>query len=577
MELIPKDFPDGKELVEEGKKLAATIEIGQNGFDLYRDGSFLEWFLNEQFSDNIIFFPQLGLKTLDEQVEGIKSLHIEFKKRDIDIGMMFVTASLLNGLPFDARERVPSGTSYVYNGVEDYKKVATAAPILVAFGDYAVGSPNSVENVVNALTAGCPALGTLSQFSWRFPYWDDDVTQIVETVKSMGIVAGKREEMVEMSSYLGDGIPSAFIDHASMVGYTLVEQYVAEKLCGAAYSMGMGGLMNNIISKCATWLAINEAGKLDEESSVIGHFEGNTIDVTEDTAFNYGLVVSDFILFAILERKYKTGAVYTPKPVTEAIRVPTVTEVVDATAACHGALKRIKEIEDANTFDDTAILELKDTLVKGGGQFFDNTMNGLSELGVDIEDPAQILFALKKLGASGLEQRFSSGKKDTSRHWGFVPIHITDKQKRYDELVENYLQDIKNQRLGDHLKGKSIIVASGDSHEFAVYVIKNVLDRLGVKIINGGKERDPEYLLHLAEELRIENIAISLHNGQCVDWVKTFIEQAETRKQTIRLFVGGVLNTMLDSSSEPVDAVSILKEYNAIPCKNVVELVRKLS
>ncbi len=575
--LIPDNLPDGMELVEEGRQIGQTFQIGQNGFDLNRDTSFFEWYLTEQFSDNIIFFPQLGLKTLDEQVEGIKKLHEEFQKREIDIGMMFVTASLLNGLPFNARESVPSGTSYVYSGLEDYEKISKAAPLLVAFGDYAVGSPNSVENVTNALNAGCPGAGTLSQFSWRFPYWDDDTTQIIETVKSMGIIAAKRDEMIELSSYLGDGIPSSFIDHASMVGYTLVEQYVANKLCGATYRMGMGGLMNNIVSKCATWLAINEAGKLDDDSSVIGHFEGNTIDVTKDTAYNYGLVVGDFIPFAILERKYKTGAVYTPKPVTEALRVPTVEEVVDATAACHGALKRVEEMEASSLFDDSKILELKDKLVVKGKQFFENTINGLSDLGINIEDPAQILMALKRLGAAELEERFGSGERDSSHFRGFVPTTMTEKQKLYNEMIESALTTINDENLANNVKGKAIVVGSGDTHEFAVYVMTNVLIRIGARVIEGGTERDPEYLLDLAERENASSIAISLHNGQCVDWVKTFIERKELRNQEVRLFVGGVLNTMVDSSSEPIDASGILQEIGVLPCDDVVELVRNLS
>ena len=430
--------------------------------------------------------------------------------------------------------------------------------------------------MTNALTAGCFGVGTLSQFSWRFPYWDDEVGQIAETVKSMGIIAAKRNEMASVGSYAEDGIPSTFIDHASLVGYTLIEQYITETLCGAAYTVGFGGLMSNIVDKFACMLAINEAARIDEFSPVIDHVEGNTIEVSKDMAANYGLVVSDFMIFALLERKYKTGAMYTPKPVSEAIRVPTVEEVIDAAAACKASMPRVLEIEDANLFDDTQILELKDKLVINGKKFYDNAMNGLADMGVDIEDPVQMLLALRRLGAEQLEMKFNPGKKDSSQYRGFMSTALTAKQKKYESQVEDTLALLKDADLMDAVKGKKIVVRSADTHQFALFVMSEVLNRLGAKVINAGVDRDPEHLLDLAAQEKTSLIAVSIHNGQCVDWVKTFTENNMTRHQNAQLYVGGVLNTMLDSSSEPVDATDILKEIGATPCADVIELIRMI-
>lgn len=571
--LLPGELPDGKSILEEGRKIGKSIKIGQNGFDLHRNQSFIEWYITEQASDNIILFPDLGLKNIDEQVEGLKLLYERSKVRGVELGMVYVTASLLNGIPFEAREKVPTGASYVYNGLEDYQRVATAAPIFVSFGDYAVGCPNSVENVCNALAAGCIGVGTLSQFAWKFPYWQDEISQITETVKSMGILAAKRDEFVGLGSYIGDGIGSGFIDHASMVGYTLVEQYVAEKLCGVSYSMGLGGLMPNIISKCATWLAINETCRLDEFSPVIAHYEGNTIEVTHDAAHNYALVVGDFIPFALLERKYKTGALYVPKPVTEAMRVPTVDEVVDVLIACQGVMVRIQEFEDAGLFDDTEILKQKDRLVKNGRQFFDNIMNGLLDLRVNIEDPVQILLALRRLGAAELERRYTPGEKNQALYRGFNPVMKTSCQYNHEETVRKTVSLLEAEGLAEAIRGKSIITAAADTHQYALFIISEVLTRVGARVINAGIDQDPEDILSIAKQENVRHIAISLHNGQCVDWVKTFIESKTADDQDFCLYVGGVLNTFIDSSSEPVDATELLTEAGAITCDNVIELV----
>lgn len=575
--MFPKNLPNSKELLAEGKRIAAGIEIGKNGFEIHRGQSFFDWYFNQIVEGQIIFMPQLGLKSVDDQEEGLKRLYEGYQEVGIDLGIVLIIASMLNGVPFQARENMPSGTSYVYDGLKDYKRICQSSPVFAVIGDFAVGSPNSVENVTNALISGCFGVGTLSQFSWRFPYWHDEVVQIAETVKSMGIIAAKRDEMASLGSYLGDGIPSAFVDHASIVGYTLIEQYISEKLCGAAYTASLGGLMSNVVDKYATMLALNEVAKLDEFSPVIDHIEGNTIEVTsQNIDANYGLVISDFILFALLERKYKTGAMYTPKPVSEALRVPTVDEIVDVAGACKASMNRVLEIEGANMFDDTEILKLKDKLVINGKKFYDNAMNGLSDMGVDIEDPVQMLLALRQMGAEELEAKFNPGEKKQSRFRGFVPTALTAKQERYENLVGETLARISEANLDGAARDKTIVIGSADTHQFALFVMSEVLNTVGARVINAGVDNDPEHLLELAAKEGTSLVAVSIHNGQCVDWVKTFMELNMAAHQEARLFVGGTLNTMIDSCPEPVDATEILIETGAIPCRNILELLRNL-
>jgi len=233
-ELIPKGLPKGMDLVEEGKKIGETIRIGTTAFEKERNMSFEEWWLNETVEGNIKLFPQMGLRTIDEHVEATGKLYEECRKRGLDFGAMYVTSSVVNGLPDDVRGKAPRGTSFIYESPEDYKRIMQAAPIFVAFADHVVGCPNSVENATNALNAGGVAMGTFSQFSWKYPCWDDDVGQIAETLKAVGILASKRDNFANLGSYIGDGVAGSFLDHASDVGYALLEQYIVDKLCGAA-------------------------------------------------------------------------------------------------------------------------------------------------------------------------------------------------------------------------------------------------------------------------------------------------------------------------------------------------------
>lgn len=576
-ELIPEDLPKGKELVEEGKKIGASLEIATSGYERERKRDFFQWRIDEAKKGSINFFPQMGLSTVDEQVEATKKLYEEFQKRGIDINIMLVTSSTVNGLPPDLREKAPKGTSFILNELEDFKRIIQASPAMPLFGDNMVGTPNSVNNAKNILSAGGLAMGTLSQFTWDYPYWDDDVGQVVETVKALGIIASKYDIGSSIGSYVGDGTSSSFLDHASEVGYCLLEQYVVEELCGARYAISLGGLMSNIPAKMATWLAINDALRKGEVP-VIAHIEGNTIEPGEDCAANYGLVLSDFMPYALIERKYKTGAIYTAKPVTEALQVPTLEEIIDVAAACAASLPRVNEIEEAGLFDDTEIIKLKNVLMDNGKKFFKNILKGLADdWGVNVKDPVQVLLAVRRLKGAKLEELYHPGKRDSSRYRGIVPYSMTDLIQMMDPFVEFSSETIRAEKLGDAIKDKKIVVGSADTHEFGLYVLDKVLNAFGAKVLNAGVDLDAEEVLDLASDEGTPFVAMSTHNGQCLDWGKRFVETAKSRNQEAKLFMGGVLNAILEGAAEPVDVKDKLSALGIVPCNDAVDIAKELA
>jgi len=336
-------------------------------------------------------------------------------------------------------------------------------------------------------------------------------------------------------------------------------------------------LIGHLPSKLATWLAIFEAGKAESFDPVVGHYEGNTVDVTEDTAANWGILLGDFIPFAVMERRYRTGAFYNPKPVTEALRVPTLDEIIDAAVACNAAMPRVLEIEEAGIFDDTEILKLRDVLVENGRKFFENILKGLPDMGVDIQDPLQIMLAITRLGGGKLEEMFHPGERDSSRYRGFVPFAVTDLFKKSDPLANTYIETARDEGLGGAVEGRKIIVGSADTHEFGLYVLSRVVNEVGGKAVSGGVELDPEQVLDLASKEGTPYIAISIHNGQCVGWGEQLMREAMRRNQEIQVFMGGTLNTMEESCTEPVDATEKLIELGITPCENPLDMARKMA
>ena len=82
--LIPKDLPDGREILEQGRKIGPSITAGRSR--LVRDSKFdnyLEYFKDHKERREISWFSNVGLATIEEEVEGIKELQQWCKKLNI--------------------------------------------------------------------------------------------------------------------------------------------------------------------------------------------------------------------------------------------------------------------------------------------------------------------------------------------------------------------------------------------------------------------------------------------------------------------------------------------------------------
>ncbi len=579
-DLIPKDLPKGKQILEKGRKTGNGFEMGVSTFQSERGCDLHGWRHQNTAAGNVLFVAQMGLATVKEQVEAMKELYARCKERGTDVGVMIVTSNWVNGLPQgDLRSKAPKGTSFILDGAEDFQKIAQACPIMPLFADNMVGTPNSVSNAINALKAGAPGLGTMSQFTWNYPYWHDDVGQVTATVEALGVLASKREQGAGIGSYMGDGTSAGFIDHASEVGYCLLEQYVVEKLCGARYMTGLGGLIAHIPSKMATWLASHEAlrAAAGPDDIVMVHVEGNTLEVSEDAQSNYGLVLADFLPYAILERKHKTGAFYSAKPVMEAVRVPNVTEIADVVLACAAGLRKVPEFEEAKIFNESAINKLKRILVVNGRKFYRNILKGLPELGVDINDPLQLLLAVRRLGGAKLEQMYHPGERDPRKYRGIVPFAPTDLIMMQQMITDFTVDAIRNEKLGDAISGKKIVAGSTDTHEFGLYVLEGVLNAFGASVVHAGVDQDAEQILDVAYKEGTPYIAVSTHNGQCLEWGTNLVEESRRRRQPVTVFMGGVLITIVVGVSEPIDVTDQLSALGIKTCEDINALFKYMA
>ena len=573
-ELIPKGLPKGKDVIQEGRNIGKTIEVGVSAFCREKNVRSITDYKQMRAEKGLITWHMImGLPSVGEQVEALKDIYQWGKETGIEIDIGQIIPDTRMGLPPEMWDKAPKGSSFMLEEPEDWVRIAQAAPIQLVCADSHIGSPASVRNTANAVRAGTGYVGSFAQFIYTYPYWRDDVAQVVEVIKAVGILAEKRKDNIIAHSYTGSGIPGLLMDCASRVGYARLEKYIVDELCGAKYSIGFGGLASNIPVKIATWLALHDILKSDHPG--VTFIYGNTIDVTEHAGSNYAVYTAELIPLILTEQIYKTGAAMLLIPVKEMVRVPTKDEIKDIFTV--GNVAQVKAKDYQKMLDFSYVNEMRSLLVDKGNQFYENIKRGLPELGVDIADPVQITLALRRLGAAKLEELFHPGKRDSSLPNGISPFVPTELMRMSVNSRDEALKKIYSEQLADVIRGRKIVVASTDWHAFALYVISSIFENLGVKVINGGVDLDPEEILDLASEAATPYIVMTTHNGLCLDYGTHLMEVAKQRNQQVEVFMGGRLNAIVEGSTEPIDVSDRLIKLGISPCKEMSEVIKKIA
>ena len=124
-----------------------------------------------------------------------------------------------------------------------------------------------------------------------------------------------------------------------------------------------------------------------------------------------------------------------------------------------------------------------------------------------------------------------------------------------------------------------VCVASTDVHEWGKLLVESVFDSLGVRVVDGGVNADPDDLAELARRETVDLIALSTYNGIALSYVSRLQEEMALRELTLPVFVGGRLNQVLAGSntSLPVDVSDRLREAGVQPCESVGEMLSSLA
>ncbi|MDX6605125.1 MAG: hypothetical protein QOF23_1634 [Solirubrobacterales bacterium] len=549
--LLPADLPDGREAVAEGRSLAAGLERRRSLFcEANGVASEREWRERARAEGFSCTCMNIGLATWADTREALNLIHEDALRRGVRPPDRFnLLAERRMGLPKDRRAEAPQETGPALWSDQDWWELAHTVPIQPEAADNMIGGPGSLENAIDALRVGITHIGVLSQYSWRWPYWDDDISQTMATLKAGGLLSAFRSEGVCFDSYLEDGYPGVFHDYANYVGWSMLERYVSEELIGAAYSCSWGGLTQDPVIKSAVTLALHE---VNPDRVPAGFVQGDTIGNTSDFDSNMAVVSTDVLFMKMVDRRYRLGGAPIAVPVTETERIPSWQEVATVQTISRRLEEYIPLVDPV--VDWSRIEAMRDELVRGGRAFFDSAIGGLSGAGIDVRDPAQLLLVLKRLGSNRCEELFGAGEPDEAFPRGRRPVLETDLVKSTMVERDRLLEELQGRGQEQAIRGMKVLVTSTDVHEFAEFLLASALGAVGTEVIDFGINRDPEDIVKAVIETDADAVVVTTHNGVARSFGQRLIsELAGAQAEPVPVFMGGVLNEDVDGSEIPID------------------------
>ena len=549
-------LPDGNAVVKEGKAIAASFEVGQTLF-CRQNGVSSEYEYKQKMKKKgeIMYQCQIGLDTWPETAEALRTIYAELAKDGYHIDRFGVVMERGMGLPEDKRRMLPRETGPRMEKEDDWLDLGRTVAIQPHMGDFMIGFPNSVDNTVNALKAGVTTIGNLSQYvAMNIPGWKDIQYTAIQTVKALGIMAGKKEEGTLVHSYLDDGMAALFNDHASIAGWAIVEKYIVEELIGARLGHCFGGVAVTPEIRTAWVFALNDIYDGDCCGTM---YYGDTVSSTEDLTYNAGIGAQYLLWDIMAQLKCPTGHALMPVPFSEGIRIPSVDEIIEVQ-------KFARKIEAAAKnllpyVDFTTCYELKDKIVAGGRKFAKAFLAGLDDAGVNIEDPLQMLYVMKMVNPKTVEDAFMQGEADDTMPNGRRPVVQTDVFSNTSVLTEQISGQMKKSGFRKCNGEKKVVLASTDVHEHALFVMNSLFQEYGITVEYLGAEQDVEDIVQKAVDSKADAIAVSTHNGCAMEIGNKLMELIQRHNYTGKRFIGGMLNQGVVGETLPVEVDEQLK------------------
>lgn len=569
--LPEKKLPDADELTAQGKKLAETVRVQPGPFlQKYGVASESEFKRQRMTLRDIMFHSQIGYRQFSKSQRAYAEIYERLAAVGYRVDRYGICLDWNMGYPWAERAQRPRGTGMILDTPADFRALTHSAPVAPHFGDFMIGMPAAVENVSAALDAGSTSIGNVGQyFTYRLPQWHDEIATTSATVTAIALCAAQRVEVL-IHSNLDDGFAPLFNDLSCVLGMVLVERYIVEELMDGKMTHCYGHTFENPLTRLAFHRALARVNP--NPGSMI---YGNTTIYLDGEVENYANLASYLLVDIVAQNILPTGHAINPIPVTEAIRIPEIDEIVNAQMFANRLAARAEHFPFI--IDVTRADEIADQLVASGKKFQENVLQGLSEAGIDIRNPVELLLALRRVGAKKLEHAFGPGELRPER--GRAPVVMATTlaalQSRADKIISALDDDMRDELRA---AGAVVCVASTDVHEYGKILLEAVLERLDVQVIDGGVAADVDAVARRAKNANADAIAISTYNGIALAYLRSLREELQKLGISPLIFIGGRLNQIPDDSpnSMPVDVSAELRGLGAYVCLKPEDMLTQL-
>ena len=553
-----KNLPDLKTLLSNANKIAQKTVIGESLFMKTHHVRSEAEYKRKMMSQNhghIMKHSHIGWNSLSFTMEGFHKIYDELLISGSYVDRFGVCLDGTMGLPEKYRDRMQVGSGQIYKTPDEWKLLSQQVPVQIHMGDHMIGSLNAVENTINALSAGVTTIGNISHyFSYEYPGFDIEEQRTIDYITAIGIMGFFRKQGTIIHSNLDDGFGAQFHDLANLAGWAKLERYVVEKLIGAGMAHCFGNLFSDPILRIVFSKAMWDINTFKTPGSMI---YGNTTDFGINIPKNYG-ALSSFSLADIMGQiKWPTGHAVTAIPVTEAIRVPSPEEIIDAEHVLDIMIEKAGNFAEVINFQ--VIEERARTLNVAGNTFFERIINALDDIGVDINHPGQIVAVLKAIGAEQMEINFGAGKKD-SKTVNRIAVWPTDTVRTVDNIQRETLEKIHGLEKKP-LKGINLVIGCTDIHVFGKEIVKRIIEKAGANVYDLGDATSVKEFADTLLETESKILMISTYNGLAYSYAKDMIAELKAKGMNdVKIIMGGRLNETMEASDIPEDVSKELSD-----------------
>ena len=561
------ELPEFKRLRQQARDLASEVVIGRSAFmNRFQVNSELEYKQQAMRDGRIMYHAHVGMNDIDATADALVMIHQELSSRGFRLDRAGFAVDRRMGLPVELRDAAAAETGPMLVQQEDWSALAQSAPIQPHLGDFMIGQPASVANTVQALRIGCTTIGNLSQFfTFEAPGWSDTVETAARTCEAMVLLAEFRDRGAMLHSYLEDGFGALFQNCSSVAAWAMLERYIVEELIGARLTHCIGGLTSDPVKRAGWVLALQQIHSGEQVGSMI---YGDTISFGREFEKNRA-VTAEYLMWDILIQLHApSGHAVLPLPVTEAIRIPSADEIIEAQLFGRQVEASARRLYPHVDF--SAAEQFAETVCREGREIYTSALYGMRDMGVDIRDPLQMLHLLKKLGPRRFEELFvtDAGLAKTSPS--------TDMSVLASDVIDEHRPMFLDEDFRSRVRGRCFVVASSDVHEHAAGALAQLLSEAGASVIYLGAEQNPSDLVAALDRQPVDALLLSTHNGMALDYARQLRAQLDAASLSPTVIMGGVLNQKIDDQALPVPVFEELKALGMYPAASLPGITRLL-